>query len=140
MDGSPPIFLDESTLRFCPHHQILQVVEVESYGFFIGEEVVHGVRRLDCAGWVAAQLAQGRLNCHRITRLNDIRLVTQIVNRCGVCRGEACSYVAAKRENGIVVAQDLRAHEILTRHVPGVTTINPETFIRSSTHSALLCV
>lgn len=132
MNTSTPLFLDESTLRFCPHPQILQIIEVEGYNCFIGEEIVHGVRRLECADWIASQLAQGRVAPHRITRLDDIRLVTKIERRCGASRSEICSYVAAKRENGIVVAHDALAHNLLQRHIPGVVAIEPAHFLRGA--------
>lgn len=130
MSASTPVFLDESTLRFCPQTQILQIVEIEGYDYFIGEEVIHGVRHSECASRVVAQLTRGRVTPHRITRLDDIRLMTKIAKRCGACRGEVCSYVAAKRENGIVVAQDALAHELLASHIPGVTAVEPSGFLR----------
>lgn len=132
MIASTPLFLDESTLQFCPCPQILQIMEVEGYNCFIGEEIVHGVRHLKCADWIASQLAQGRVAPHRITRLDDIRLVTKIERRCGASRGEICSYVAAKRENGIVVAHDALAHDLLQRHIPGVVAIEPAHFLRDA--------
>jgi bacterioferritin-associated ferredoxin len=117
-------FLDESTFRFCPPADVLQITAVAGYDFCVTEEVVEGICKLRCAAWVKASIKDGRISTHRITHLDDIQLITKIMKRCGVCRGEVCSYVAAKRENGIVVAEDSRVSRMLAPHVSGVRTIN----------------
>lgn len=126
-----PVFIDESTLRFCPASQIDRIVEAEGYTFFINEEVIHDVRCLECASWIESQLEQKRVKRHCLTRSCDIRLLTKITKSCGVCRGEVCSYVAAQRGNGIVIAQDAVARKLLLPHFPEVVALGADQFLHN---------
>ena len=129
MNVSTPLFIDESTFRFCPTEQIDRIVETEGYDCFVSEEIAASVRKLPCSVWIDRELHQGRVVSHRITRPDDIRLVCRLTKCSGACRGEICSYVAAQRERGIIITQDPVTRKLLAPHFPGVTALEPDEFL-----------
>ena len=122
-------FLNDSALHLCSPSQLAPVVEIEGYDCFVQEEVVDRIKNSRCSDWLAFQIRKGRIAQHRLTQIEDILLVTQVQSKSGASRAEVCSHVAAKRENGIVIAHDPRVHELLSPYVPGVEVIVPEEFV-----------
>ena len=131
MSDLTPLFVDESTFRSCLPEQIDCIVDVQGYNCFVNEEVLESIEQLECASWVSRQLVAQRLSKHRITNTGDIGLLLRVAKRCGACRAEICSYVAAQREGGIVITQDPVARKLLFPHFPQVKALAPKEFLRA---------
>ena len=125
-----PLFVDVSTVRFCPRDEIERIVQVEGYHSRISEEALASVENLECATWLRSLMMEKLLTSHQIVNGNDIRLLLHLSKRCGACRSEVSSYVGAAREEGIVITKDPKTRKFLQPHFPEVKAFGPDEFLR----------
>lgn len=123
-DNDPPVFVDASSL--------INFLRINRLDLLIGcwavlhivEEVKGEILDADEMAVLESALEAGLIRVYAVTELSDIQLAMKLYDDLGLGKGEAFSFLAAKRENGLLIIDDVTAVKRSVRFVPGVTVHN----------------
>jgi predicted nucleic acid-binding protein len=126
------VFVDASTLINFLRIDRLDLLTECWTKLSIVEEVLSEIVDSDQLAILQKALDAESINIYRVTDLNDIELGTTLYDKHGLGRGEAFSFVAAKREKATLAIDDGRAIKQASRHVPGVPILKtPDMVVRA---------